>query len=537
MNKAYDAIVVGGGPAGLSAAIYLARAKFSVLVLEKEKFGGQITITSEVVNYPGVIKTDGKKLTAEMREQASLFGAEFLLAEVEELQLEDEIKTVKTDKGTFQCAGIVLATGSSPRKLGFKGEKEFQGRGVAYCATCDGEFFTGSEVFVIGGGFAAAEEAIFLTKYARHVNIIVREPDFTCAKTIADKARANEHIMVYTNTEIIEASGEGSLKKAVFINNETKETWTYEAKANESFGIFVFAGYEPANALFKDQVKLNEVGNVITDMNRKTSLDGVYAAGDICEKNLRQVVTAVSDGAIAATSLERVIEAVVEKHGLKTEKLKVKANTSADTVEATASADIFIQLLVKRFELGSHITADKAVWISCYADESKFGLEMSNFIDEFAQTSPHIKVTKQPLDAAHSQPCFVFCDADKQPLGLIYHAVPGGHEFTSFALAVYNAAGPKQPLDESLLEAIQKMTAKQNIKVMVSLSCTMCPEVVQSAQRIALENHHVDTEIYDLAHFPELKEKYKIMSVPCMVINDEKVHFGKKSLKDILELL
>lgn len=119
----------------------------------------------------------------------------------------------------------------------------------------------------------------------------------------------------------------------------------------------------------------------------------------------------------------------------------------------------------------------------------------------------------------------------------IYHAVPGGHEFTSFALAVYNAAGPKQPLDESLLEAIQKMTAKQNIKVMVSLSCTMCPEVVQSAQRIALENHHVDTEIYDLAHFPELKEKYKIMSVPCMVINDEKVHFGKKSLKDILELL
>lgn len=219
-----------------------------------------------------------------------------------------------------------MATGSSPRKLGFKGEKRVSGPWslpIVLHATASSS--TGSEVFVIGGGFAAAEEAIFLTKYARHVNIIVREPDFTCAKTIADKARANEHITVYTNTEIIEASGEGSLKKAVFINNETKETWTYEAKANESFGIFVFAGYEPANALFKDQVKLNEVGNVITDMNRKTSLDGVYAAGDICEKNLRQVVTAVSDGAIAATSLERVIEAVVEKHGLKTEKLKVKS--------------------------------------------------------------------------------------------------------------------------------------------------------------------------------------------------------------------
>lgn len=536
MVKAYDAIVVGGGPAGLSAAIYLARAKFSVLVIEKEKFGGQITITSEVVNYPGVIKTDGKKLTAEMREQASLFGAEFLLAEVEELNLKEAVKKVKTDKGSFECAGIVLATGSSPRKLGFKGEKEFQGRGVAYCATCDGEFFTGADVFVIGGGFAAAEEAIFLTKYARHVTIIVREPDFTCAKTIADKVRAHEHITVHTNTEIIEADGEGALRKAVFINNVTKETWIHEAAENETFGIFVFAGYEPANALFKDQIELNEYGNVITDMNRKTSLDGVYAAGDICVKNLRQVVTAVSDGAIAATSLERVIEEVVEKYHLKTEKVHIKENKVDDKSESTEDGFISTDMLNQLKTLYQKL--DKDVWITCYSDDTKFGLEMQNFIKEFAKTSSHIKVEyKAVTGSEYDHPVYVFHDEHKKSLGLEYHAVPGGHEFTSFALAIYNAAGPKQSIDDELLKAIKNITEPQNIKVMVSLSCTMCPEVVQSAQRMALENDNVNVEIYDLAHFPELKEQYKIMSVPCMVLNDDKLHFGKKSIKEMIELL
>lgn len=536
MVKAYDAIVVGGGPAGLSAAIYLARAKFSVLVIEKEKFGGQITITSEVVNYPGVIKTDGKKLTAEMREQASLFGAEFLLAEVEELNLKEDVKKVKTDKGSFECAGIVLATGSSPRKLGFKGEKEFQGRGVAYCATCDGEFFTGADVFVIGGGFAAAEEAIFLTKYARHVTIIVREPDFTCAKTIADKVRANEHITIHTNTEIIEATGDSALKKATFINNVTEETWTYEAAENETFGIFVFAGYEPANALFKDQLEVNEFGNVITDMNRKTSLDGVYAAGDICVKNLRQVVTAVSDGAIAATSLERVIEEVVEKHHLKTEKLHMKEHKAEDTTDSSDEGFISTEMLNQLKTLYQKL--DKDVWITCYADKTKFGLEMQNFIKEFAKTSTHIKVENKMLsDSEYNHPVYVFHDEHKKSLGLEYHAVPGGHEFTSFALAIYNAAGPKQSIDDELLKSIKNITDIQNIKVMISLSCTMCPEVVQSAQRMALENNKVNVEIYDLAHFPELKEQYKIMSVPCMVLNDTKVHFGKKTLKEMIELI
>ena len=254
MNNFYDAIIVGGGPAGLSAAIYLARAKFSVLVIEKEKIGGQITITSEVVNYPGIFKTSGQELTDNMKKQAQSFGAEFMIANVTELKLTNDIKEVKCDKGTIKSIGIILATGSHPRKLGFTGEKEYQGRGVAYCATCDGEFFSGKEIFVIGGGFAAAEEAVFLTKYASKVTIIVREDDFTCAKGVAEKAKENPKIEVHYNTEIIEANGDISLKKAVFKNNKTNKTWSYET--NDTFGIFVFAGYEPATSLPKNKANL-----------------------------------------------------------------------------------------------------------------------------------------------------------------------------------------------------------------------------------------------------------------------------------------
>ena len=313
MKKLYDGIIIGGGPAGLSAAIYLARAKYRVLVIEKEKMGGQITITSEVVNYPGVPETDGKRLTENMRQQAEFFGAEFMMAEVKELNPDGDIKKVVTDKGTFETLGIVLATGASPRKIGFEGEIKYQGRGVAYCATCDGEFFTGLDVFVLGGGFAAAEESVFLTKYANKVTVIVREEDFTCAAAVADQVKNHPGIEVHYQTEIVEAGGESTLQYAVFQNNETGETWKYEPPVGKSFGIFVFAGYAPATGLFKDFLELSEDGYLVTDMNQKTSKNGIYGAGDICVKNLRQVVTAVSDGAVAATSLEKYLSGMYEK--------------------------------------------------------------------------------------------------------------------------------------------------------------------------------------------------------------------------------
>ena len=193
-EKLYDVIVIGGGPAGLTAALYLARAKYRVLVIEKEQFGGQITITHEVVNYPGISKASGKEITESILHQAEAFGAEFLLAEAKSLDTSADIKTVKTNKGDFYCLGILIATGAHPRTVGFKGESEHKGRGVAYCATCDGEFFTGKEIFVVGGGFAAAEESVFLTKFARRVTILIRGEDFTCAAAVADPAKNHEHL-------------------------------------------------------------------------------------------------------------------------------------------------------------------------------------------------------------------------------------------------------------------------------------------------------------------------------------------------------
>ena len=530
MNKVYDAIIVGGGPAGLSAAIYMARAKFSVLVIEKEKFGGQITITNEVVNYPGVFKTSGKELTEAMRKQAQSFGAQFLLANVKEVDLKNKIKKIRTDKGNYESIGVILATGSSPRKLGFIGEKEFQGRGVAYCATCDGEFFTGKNVFVIGGGFAAAEEAVFLTKYARKVHIIVREDDFTCAKTVADKAKEHPQIEVSYNTEIVEASGNTQLKKATFRNNKTGMKWSYEAEENDTFGIFVFAGYEPATQLFKEQVKLSESGNLITDINQKTSLDGVYGAGDVCVKNLRQVVTAVSDGATAATSLEKYIPEIVKELNIET----IKSNVVEVSKEVEDNEDTsFISKAMKAQLSPIFARLSKDLLLVVEDNDSSLSKEMISFVEEFVPLSNHLSYEVRKSENASIK----LYTPEKDYRNVAFHAVPGGHEFNSFVIAIYNAAGPKQAIDEETLQTIHNLSEKTNIKVIVSLSCTMCPEVVMATQRIALENSNIEAEVFDFAHYPELKEKYNIMSVPAMIINDDKVHFGKKDIQTILSLL
>lgn len=193
MEKFYDAIVVGGGPAGLSAAIYMARARFRVLVIENEKVGGQITITAEVVNYPGIFSTNGEKLTAEMARQARAFGAEFLNAEVTGMDVDDDYKVVHTSNGDFKTLGIIFAGGAHPRLAGFKGENDFRGHGVAYCATCDGEFFTGKTIFVVGGGYAAVEEGLFLTKYAKNLIVVVRGNDFSIESAAVEELKDNKN--------------------------------------------------------------------------------------------------------------------------------------------------------------------------------------------------------------------------------------------------------------------------------------------------------------------------------------------------------
>ena len=534
MNNLYDVIIIGGGPAGLTAALYLARAKYRTLVVEKEKFGGQITITHEVVNYPGVGKTSGAELTETMRAQAESFGAEFLLAEVEGLDLRGDVKTVKTARGELKAFGVLLATGAHPRMVGFRGEADYRGRGVAYCATCDGEFFTNKEVFVVGGGFAAAEEAVFLTKYARHVTILVRKEEFSCAQSVADAAKNHPKITVLYNTEVEEVGGDVSLRYIRYRNNRSGEVTEYRDPKDDNIGVFVFAGYAPATALVKGLAELNEQGYVITDRSLKTNIDGLYAAGDVCVKSLRQVVTAVGDGALAATELERYAAAMHRKTGLLPEMPKPQPKVEVSAEVPKENSALFDSAMLNQLSaVFSRMAAPLVLNLSL--DDRPVSQELKGYMEELAKLTDKLSVTVS--NEGNDAPCVRVCREDGSFTGLAFHGVPGGHEFTSFVLGLYNAAGPGQPLDADVKSAIAAI-GRKDLKVLVSLSCTMCPELVTAAQRIAAENASVTAEVYDLTHFPSLRDQYNVMSVPCLVINDgEKITFGKKNIRQLVELL
>lgn len=547
IKNLYDVIVIGGGPAGLTAALYLARARYRVLVMEKDHFGGQITITSEVVNYPGVKRTSGTVLTETMRQQAESFGAEFLLTEVESLSVEGDVKKVKTTRGEYSCFGILLATGAHPRQIGFRGEAEFKGHGVAYCATCDGEFFTGKDVFVIGGGFAAAEESVFLTKYARKVTQLIREEDFTCAKAVADGARNHEKITVHYDTIVEEVSGESNLKRIRYRNTRTGEITTYEAKKDDTFGVFVFAGYEPATSLIKDIAEIDSMGYVITDKSQQTSVEGLYAAGDVCVKPLRQVVTAVGDGALAATELEKYAARMQQKTGLHPEFVSPASSShiaSEDEEEnraASSSGGLFTSDMLAQLNM-VFTKMDEALVLMLYLNDKPVSLELKNYMEELSSLTDKLSLVMVTDDhlkevAEDELPCVRIHKQNGTFSGLAFHGVPGGHEFTSFVLGLYNAAGPGQAIEDELSEKIKAIEDPLNLKIMVSLSCTMCPELVTAAQQIASLNPKVSAEVYDLNHFPHLKDKYQVMSVPCIVGDNGKISFGKKNIRQIIEWL
>ena len=538
----YDVVIIGGGPAGLSAAIYLTRAKYRVLVLEKEQFGGQITITHEVVNYPGVGTCSGKDLTDTMYLQAEYFGADFLIAEATGLDLKKDVKIVHTNRGDFKCLGVLLATGARPKMVGFKGEEEYRGRGVAYCATCDGEFFTGKEVFVIGGGFAAAEESIFLTKFASHITIIMRGPDFSCAEAVAEQARSHENITVITDTLVEEVKGENGLNYICYKNRTTGELTEYHAKEGEYFGVFVFVGYAPETDLVKDIAELNEQGYIITDKSQKTSVDGLYAAGDICVKPLRQVVTATSDGALAATELEKYVAKVQSRTGLRTKdpviREKVfsgKKEKVSDGNNVTQKDGIFTPEMCAQLETVFERMENPLV-LKLYLDERLVSKELQGYVEALVAMTDKLSMELVTDNNVEFTPC-VKLYKDDTYTGIAFHGVPGGHEFTSFVLGMYNASGPGQAMDEEIRKRIKGIRNPVDIKILVSLSCTMCPDLVIAAQHMAAVGEGIATEVYDIQHFESLRNKYKVMSVPCMVINNEHVHFGKKNIQQILEIV
>lgn len=583
-NDLYDVIVVGGGPAGLTAGLYLARARYRVLILEKDDFGGQITITNEVVNYPGVGRTTGRELTQTMRQQAQDFGAEFLSAEAIGLDVHGDVKTVHTSRGDLKAFGILIATGASPRKLGFEGESEYAGRGVAYCATCDGEFFTGKEVLVVGGGFAAAEESVFLTTYASKVTVLAREQDFTCDATVAAAAKNNPKIDVRYQVELQGVTaGQGGLREATILNRATGQTETWKPADGGTFGVFVFAGYVPATNLVRGVVELDDYGYVVTHGYLETSVPGVYAAGDLRAKNLRQVVTATADGAIAAVELERYAKRMSEKTGLIPQRptscvyeqstAKTDAASLADTTPAPApvkrstDAAAAANAVRKPGELFSDTTKQqlnvvfnrmsRPVTLALELDDTPLSTELRGFIDVLVALSGG-KLKSVVVDGEYekddtgravfdvdsvlpaARPC-VRMAVDGKSTGLAFHGVPSGHEFNSFVLGLYNAAGPGQPLGDDLIERAKSIASPLSIMILVSLTCTMCPETVLASQRIASLNPAVRAEVYDVAHFPELRDHYGAMSVPCIVITradgTQRVEFGKKSIPQMLDLI
>jgi len=300
----YDIIIIGGGPAGLSAALYAARAGQRTLVLEREIVGGQITTTSEIENFPGSIEdTSGFAIADRMKAQATQFGAEIKSAHVERVTLEGEWKQVLADGETYEARAVIIATGANPRRLGVENEEAFVGRGVGYCATCDAPFYAGLPVYVVGGGDSAFDEALYLAKMTAHVTIIYRGSTPRAAKILQDRARAAENVDVLLDSNVVELSGEQLLNRMVIENSKTGERTVVEG----DFGLFIFVGYNPNTELVADQLKLDR-GYIDADESTATDIPGVYAAGDVRKKAIRQVVTAVADGAVAAINAGKFID-------------------------------------------------------------------------------------------------------------------------------------------------------------------------------------------------------------------------------------
>lgn len=305
MSKIYDVVIIGGGPAGLSAGLYASRSKMSAIIIEKAKWGGQAGTTEELENYPGSIEMPtGPKLVGRMKSQAEAFGTELLKDDVTALDITNKVKVVKLGSGKeINAKTIIIATGAQPMVLGVPGELELRGKGVSYCATCDADFFTELEVVVVGGGDAAVEEAIYLTRFADKVSIVHRRDEFRAAKSIVEKAMNNDKINIIWNSVVEEIYGDGIVEGIKLKNVKTNEVTDFRTD-----GVFMFVGTNPISDFAKGVVEMDQKGYIKADEEMRTSVEGVFVAGDVRVKSLRQVITACADGAIAAVNAEKYIE-------------------------------------------------------------------------------------------------------------------------------------------------------------------------------------------------------------------------------------
>lgn len=299
MSADYDILILGGGPAGLTAGIYAARARRRVLILDTGTLGGQTVLTHAVANYPGVPTTSGRELSQAMAQQARDFGCEIkAFARIAEVDLSGEHKTVTLRNGTrYTARAVIVATGGVPRTLGVDGEERFTGHGISYCATCDGDFFTGMPIAVVGGGNSALEEAVSLSRYASQITVIHEFDHFQAEPWIVAEATANPKISFLMNQRVQGFGGDSGLQSVRSADKETGEL--HEIPVD---GCFVFVGYVPNSASLAGQLDMNERGEILTDESLRTNVPGVFAAGDVRSKRVRQVTTAVADGTVAALS-------------------------------------------------------------------------------------------------------------------------------------------------------------------------------------------------------------------------------------------
>lgn len=316
MSNHYDVIVIGAGAAGLTAGIYLSRAKVSTLILNEGVVGGQMVLTHEIANYPGIESISGYELARSMKQQAQKFGSVIKSnIKITNLELDGALKKVTiNNKETFTSYAVIIATGGKPRSLGVNGENEFKGKGISYCATCDGDFFTGKEIIVVGGGNSALEEAVSLTKYASKVTVVHQFDHFQALEHYVEEAKNNPKINFIMESKIAEFIGDVSLRKVKIENQSTKEITGMNVD-----GVFVFVGYVPNTEKLESIIELNDYKEIVVDKNLSTNIAGVFAAGDSIAKRYRQVTTAVADGTIAALCASEYV------NNLKKEKMLVEA--------------------------------------------------------------------------------------------------------------------------------------------------------------------------------------------------------------------
>lgn len=538
----YDLIIVGAGPAGLSAGLYAGRATLDTLIVEGDTVGGQVTTTSVVYNYPAVEKVDGTQLMNQMQRQVADFGVTIKHDQIIKYDVDGEVKTLTGKSGqTYQARSVIIATGANPRKVGFPGEDKFRGRGIAYCSTCDGELFTGLQIFVIGGGYAAAEEADYLSRFGRHVTVLVRGDHFTCPPLTAARALNNPKVSVEYNTEVKRVDGDDYLTSATLVNNKTgKETVYHVDEGDNTFGMFIYIGTEPATQHLDGIIDLDETGYIKADENGATNVPGVYAAGDVIVKPLRQIITAAADGATAATAAEAYVTAQKQKQGIPIH--AVAAKKPAQTVGQTSQLDK--QETVAPHQ-GNWLTADidqqlrpifdrltKDVTFQVNTNDSDLSQQLVSFVTEFVGLDDHFSLTTVKGDGQYL-PMLKLLDSDGRDTGLHYAGIPTGHELNSLVLGVYNVAGPGQTIAPEMADRIKQL-GPVDIRIGVSLTCHFCPDVVAACQRMASLNPGITAMMIDLQHFPTLRKEKKIMSVPATMIGDDPVIFGSQSLDELV---